>query len=185
MEDLPLGRTADLVPEFAVKDLPLDRTLWWWYYDIDFLISMFSMSAKDFYSWRARKSYLLLFFFLSILFFSFLSLYLFSVFLSPAPLQNELIGYLQVTPIILNKMENCTSCNQLHGAIGFASHLAIDSMHDLQLVSHYLIVYIHIFYCFNRFRCMYRALGCAYTEIVFHLPAQILSTDQIWKPYSV
>ena len=27
MEDLPLGRTAALVPEFAVKDLPLDRTL--------------------------------------------------------------------------------------------------------------------------------------------------------------
>ena len=27
LEDLPLGRTADLVPEFAVKDLPLDRTL--------------------------------------------------------------------------------------------------------------------------------------------------------------
>ena len=27
MEDLPLGRTASLVPEFAVKDLPLGRTL--------------------------------------------------------------------------------------------------------------------------------------------------------------
>ena len=27
MEDLPLGRIADLVPEFAVKDLPLSRTL--------------------------------------------------------------------------------------------------------------------------------------------------------------
>ena len=27
MEDLPLGRTAALVPEFAVKDLPLGRTL--------------------------------------------------------------------------------------------------------------------------------------------------------------
>ena len=27
MEDLPLGRIAALVPEFAVKDLPLDRTL--------------------------------------------------------------------------------------------------------------------------------------------------------------
>ena len=26
MEDLPLGRIAALVPEFAVKDLPLDRT---------------------------------------------------------------------------------------------------------------------------------------------------------------
>ena len=27
MEDLPLDRIAALVPEFAVKDLPLDRTL--------------------------------------------------------------------------------------------------------------------------------------------------------------
>ena len=27
MEDLPLGRFAALVPEFAVKDLPLGRTL--------------------------------------------------------------------------------------------------------------------------------------------------------------
>ena len=27
MEDLPLGRTAVLVPEFAVKDLPFGRTL--------------------------------------------------------------------------------------------------------------------------------------------------------------
>ena len=27
MEDLPLGRIAALVPEFAVKDLPLVRTL--------------------------------------------------------------------------------------------------------------------------------------------------------------
>ena len=27
MEDLPLGRIAALVPEFAVKDLALDRTL--------------------------------------------------------------------------------------------------------------------------------------------------------------
>ena len=27
VEDLPLGKTAALVPEFAVKDLPLDRTL--------------------------------------------------------------------------------------------------------------------------------------------------------------
>ena len=26
VEDLPLGRTAALVPEFAVKDLPLGRT---------------------------------------------------------------------------------------------------------------------------------------------------------------
>ena len=31
VEDLPLGRTAALVPEFAVKDLPLGWTLWWWY----------------------------------------------------------------------------------------------------------------------------------------------------------
>ena len=27
VEDLPLGRTAALVPEFAVKDLSLDKTL--------------------------------------------------------------------------------------------------------------------------------------------------------------
>ena len=27
MEDLPLGRIAALVPEFAVKDLPLGRTI--------------------------------------------------------------------------------------------------------------------------------------------------------------
>ena len=27
MEDLPLGRIAALIPEFAVKDLPLGRTL--------------------------------------------------------------------------------------------------------------------------------------------------------------
>ena len=27
MEDLPFGRIAALVPEFAVKDLPLGRTL--------------------------------------------------------------------------------------------------------------------------------------------------------------
>ena len=27
MEDLPLGRIAALMPEFAMKDLPLDRTL--------------------------------------------------------------------------------------------------------------------------------------------------------------
>ena len=27
VEDLPLGRTAALVPEFAAEDLPLDRTL--------------------------------------------------------------------------------------------------------------------------------------------------------------
>ena len=27
MEDLPLGRIAALVPEFAAKDLPLGRTL--------------------------------------------------------------------------------------------------------------------------------------------------------------
>ena len=29
MKDLPLGRTAALVSEFAVKDLPLGRTHWW------------------------------------------------------------------------------------------------------------------------------------------------------------
>ena len=29
VEDLPLGRTAALVPEFPVKDLPMGRTHWW------------------------------------------------------------------------------------------------------------------------------------------------------------
>ena len=33
VEDLPLGRTATLVPEFVAKDLPLGRTLWWWWWD--------------------------------------------------------------------------------------------------------------------------------------------------------
>ena len=32
MEDLPLGRTAALVPEFAVKYLSLGRTHWWWWW---------------------------------------------------------------------------------------------------------------------------------------------------------
>ena len=31
VEDLPLSRTATLVPEFAVKDLSLGRILWWWW----------------------------------------------------------------------------------------------------------------------------------------------------------
>ena len=30
VEDLPLGRTAALMPELAVKGLSLSRTLWWW-----------------------------------------------------------------------------------------------------------------------------------------------------------
>ena len=32
MEDLVFDRTAALVPEFAVKYLPLGRTLWWWWW---------------------------------------------------------------------------------------------------------------------------------------------------------
>ena len=32
VEDLPLGRNAALVPEFTVNDLPLGRTLWWWWW---------------------------------------------------------------------------------------------------------------------------------------------------------
>ena len=32
VEDLPLGRTAALVPGFAAKDLPLGRTRWWWWW---------------------------------------------------------------------------------------------------------------------------------------------------------
>ena len=38
VEDLPFGRTAALVSELAVKDLPLGRTLWWWclwYYQLN------------------------------------------------------------------------------------------------------------------------------------------------------
>ena len=35
MEDLPLGRIAALVPEFAVKDLSLDRTLMMMTPDLD------------------------------------------------------------------------------------------------------------------------------------------------------
>ena len=31
VEDLPLGRTETVVPVFAVKNLSLDRTLWWWW----------------------------------------------------------------------------------------------------------------------------------------------------------
>ena len=31
VDDLPLRRTVALVPKFAVKNLPLGRTLWWWY----------------------------------------------------------------------------------------------------------------------------------------------------------
>ena len=37
MEDLPLGRIAALVPEFAVKDMPLGRTL------MTMMISKFEM----------------------------------------------------------------------------------------------------------------------------------------------
>ena len=36
VEDLPLGRIADLVPEFAVKDLLLGRTLMIYIYKIYF-----------------------------------------------------------------------------------------------------------------------------------------------------
>ena len=32
VEDLPLNRTAALVLKFAVKDVPLGRTHWWWWY---------------------------------------------------------------------------------------------------------------------------------------------------------
>ena len=37
MEDLPLGRIAALVPEFAVKDVPLGRTL---------MMIIYSLGAK-------------------------------------------------------------------------------------------------------------------------------------------
>ena len=32
VEDLPLDRTSNLVPALAVKDLPLGRTQWWWWW---------------------------------------------------------------------------------------------------------------------------------------------------------
>ena len=32
VEDLPLSRTVALVPEFAVKYVPLGRTIWWWWW---------------------------------------------------------------------------------------------------------------------------------------------------------
>ena len=32
MEDLPLSRTAAVVPKFTVKDLPLGRIPWWWWW---------------------------------------------------------------------------------------------------------------------------------------------------------
>ena len=32
VENLPLSRTLTLVPEFAVKDLPFGRTRWWWWF---------------------------------------------------------------------------------------------------------------------------------------------------------
>ena len=38
MEDLPLGRIAALVPKFAVKDLPLGRTLMIMIFDITFKV---------------------------------------------------------------------------------------------------------------------------------------------------
>ena len=41
MEDLPLGRTAALVPEFAVKDLPLGRT-----HDDDILYNVNDITAR-------------------------------------------------------------------------------------------------------------------------------------------
>ena len=37
LEDLPLDRTENLVPAFAVKDLPLNRTLWWWWWLLKFI----------------------------------------------------------------------------------------------------------------------------------------------------
>ena len=41
VEDLPLGRTAALVPEFAVKDLPLVRTLLMIYHIILYCIALY------------------------------------------------------------------------------------------------------------------------------------------------
>ena len=51
-EDLPFGRTAGLVSEFAVNDLFLSRTLWWWH-----IIHIFQGTYFD----KILKMYILLF----------------------------------------------------------------------------------------------------------------------------
>ena len=38
VEDLPLDRTAALVHDFAVNDLPLGRILWWYFYGVEYTI---------------------------------------------------------------------------------------------------------------------------------------------------
>ena len=48
MEDLPLGRIAALVPEFAVKDLPLGRTL---------MMMMLMMMKCNFRMFRIKNPY--------------------------------------------------------------------------------------------------------------------------------
>ena len=49
MEGLPLGRIADLVPEFAVKDLPLGRTLM-------MMMMMMMMLNATCWKWHFRLS---------------------------------------------------------------------------------------------------------------------------------
>ena len=48
VEDLPLERTATLVPAFAVKDVPLGRTLWWWWWWWYYFISNFLIKLDNF-----------------------------------------------------------------------------------------------------------------------------------------
>ena len=52
MEDLPLGRIAALVPEFAVKDLPLGRT-----HDDDILKLNFYYVITQDYNYRLEISF--------------------------------------------------------------------------------------------------------------------------------
>ena len=63
VEDLPLGRTAVLMPEFAVKDLPQGRTLVYIYiYIYIYQISNFQVSSIYILNaiWMTYKTYLIL-----------------------------------------------------------------------------------------------------------------------------
>ena len=48
MEDLPLGRIEALVPEFAVRDLPLGRTLMMMMIIIMFKVNVSDMTPRTF-----------------------------------------------------------------------------------------------------------------------------------------
>ena len=59
MEDLPLGRVAALVPEFAVKDLPLGRTLIMMMFRVkNNIVKFYNVTIiifDDFYYYERRK----------------------------------------------------------------------------------------------------------------------------------